>query len=400
MRLIEASFQFISEKLSSLDFVLITGDNARHDNDPQTRRTLSEIQAINARAINFFMDAFPHSHKKYKTSIPIIPCIGNNDLIPHNYLEYTPSHDNHVLEFFATVWKPFIPSTQISTFKKGGYFYKKVSKHLIVASLNSMFFFNLNRAIGDCDGDSPGDAQLHWLESKVLHPALKSQAAVYISGHIPPIAMYFLPKCLAKYRALCSKYESTISAEFYGHMNIDHYLLSSATNTMDDSSKFSLPSLSSHQPLQLPFTSFPKTSTGPAWVPKYASALLHHYTKATENPSAHSYPLFITPSIVPAFNPAIRVFFYNKHGGNHNRHHHRVTSYDQYFADLAAYNADEKSSVNASGIHMYKLLYRADWDLMKHAKQLAGMDETLSEKDLERLRSDWERYMVVGYEGD
>ncbi|RDB22519.1 Endopolyphosphatase [Hypsizygus marmoreus] len=78
LRLTNFTLDYLDKKWTSeVDFVIWTGDNARHDNDPKLPRTPDEIYSLN-RAVTAKM-------KQVFTSkgIPVVPSLGNNDVWPH-----------------------------------------------------------------------------------------------------------------------------------------------------------------------------------------------------------------------------------------------------------------------------------------------------------------------------
>lgn len=71
---VNATFNFLAQHLNSsqIDFVVWTGDNARHDIDSRTPRSLTEIIKLNQMIGNKFAEVYP--------DIPVVSSVGNNDL--------------------------------------------------------------------------------------------------------------------------------------------------------------------------------------------------------------------------------------------------------------------------------------------------------------------------------
>lgn len=69
----------------SVDFVIWTGDSARHDLDPKIPRSLDEIVTLNR-------DLADRMRESFAKGVKIIPSIGNNDVYPHNVMPAGPSH--------------------------------------------------------------------------------------------------------------------------------------------------------------------------------------------------------------------------------------------------------------------------------------------------------------------
>lgn len=65
-------------EVHGIDFVIWTGDSARHDNDDKLPRTSKEIFDLNRWTLQQLEAAFP--------GVPLVPTFGNNDIFPHNIL--------------------------------------------------------------------------------------------------------------------------------------------------------------------------------------------------------------------------------------------------------------------------------------------------------------------------
>lgn len=83
----------------------------------------------------------------------------------------------------------------------------------------------------------------------------------------------------------------------------------------------------------------------PSWVSVYVQHLLYHYRLFSKKfkKSKCITPILVAPSVVPAFNPALRVFDYQQDGS--------LLGYKQYFANLSLWNSLESNS------SFYTLLY-------------------------------------------
>lgn len=74
----EHSTNSSSSNAQGFDFILWTGDSARHDIDNKLPRTPKEIFESNRWVLEQVENAFP--------GVPIVPVIGNNDIFPHNIM--------------------------------------------------------------------------------------------------------------------------------------------------------------------------------------------------------------------------------------------------------------------------------------------------------------------------
>ncbi|THH33616.1 hypothetical protein EUX98_g608 [Antrodiella citrinella] len=152
------------EWASDIDFVVWTGDSARHDNDRKLPRTTKEIYGLN-RAVSRKMEAAFSSK-----GIPVIPSIAHNIMMPG---------PNDVTFEFSSIWRSFIPFPSYQVFQRGGYY----SVEVIPDSL----------------------------------------AVVWLSGHVPPSASNYFPDCHVRYVELSLRFQDTIVGHLFGHMNADHF---------------------------------------------------------------------------------------------------------------------------------------------------------------------------------
>ena len=72
LSLVNETFGFIFSHLEPLDFVIWTGDNARHDTDVKMPRTMDEIKKLNILIRDYML--------QFK-NIPVLPSIGTASLI-------------------------------------------------------------------------------------------------------------------------------------------------------------------------------------------------------------------------------------------------------------------------------------------------------------------------------
>ena len=142
--LINATFKWIEENIKDeIDFIIWTGDSARHDNDEHIIRTEDQLIGQNRFLVQKFHEVFgkpdsiddPDPNNDFM--IPIIPTIGNNDILPHNI--FLPGPNKWTMTFHD-IWRQFIPEFQRDQFEHGGWYYVEViANKLAVFSLNTMF---------------------------------------------------------------------------------------------------------------------------------------------------------------------------------------------------------------------------------------------------------------------
>ncbi|KAI0092667.1 Metallo-dependent phosphatase-like protein [Irpex rosettiformis] len=212
-----------------VDFVVWTGDSARHDNDRKLPRTLKEIYELNRHMASRMEEIFT------ARGIPVIPSIGNNDVWPHNIMLPGP---NDVTFEFSSIWKSFVPFYSYQVFQRGAYYAVEViPNRLAVVALNTMYFFDSNKGVAGCDPkdrEDPGNLQFDWLEVQ-LSQFRSRGLQVWITGHVPPSARNYHTECYIRYVELSLRYQDTILGHLYGHMNVDHFFLLDATNLNSDS---------------------------------------------------------------------------------------------------------------------------------------------------------------------
>ncbi|KAG2077407.1 hypothetical protein BDR04DRAFT_1132179 [Suillus decipiens] len=205
------TFEHLEDNWSpEIDFVIWTGDNARHDEDHEIPRTLDEIFALNRAVAKKMEDVF------LRKGIPVVPSLGNNDV-------WRP---NEITDEFASIWDAFIPSASRSSFRKGAYYAVEVIPDALAAiSLNTMYFYHYNQAVRGCvvgDVSDPGNLQFDWLEEQ-LEMFRARQMQVWVTGHVPPSDYHYFPECYYRYAGLSLRYQDVILGSLFGHLNVDHF---------------------------------------------------------------------------------------------------------------------------------------------------------------------------------
>lgn len=123
----------------TIDFVIWTGDSARHDNDERIPRTQKQVIKQNEFLVSKFAEVFGQDDKHDPSkafSIPVIPTFGNNDIMPHNIFLTGP---NRWTMKYLDIWRSVIPEAQRHQFQQGGFFSVEVIPNkLTVMSLNTM----------------------------------------------------------------------------------------------------------------------------------------------------------------------------------------------------------------------------------------------------------------------
>ncbi|PTB78057.1 Endopolyphosphatase [Trichoderma longibrachiatum ATCC 18648] len=224
--LVNATFAWIKENVKDdIDFVIWTGDSARHDSDEQHPRHQPEILRTNRFIADKFVETF--SSPGGALEIPIVPNFGNNDFLPHNIMLPGP---NKWFTNYSDIWRRFIPEEQRHSFAFGGWFYIEViPDQLAVFSLNTMYFFDRNAGVDGCAHPSePGYKHMDWLRVQLQILRERGVKAI-LMGHVPPARtdskQLWDETCWQKYTLWLKQYRDVVVGSLYGHMNIDHFLL-------------------------------------------------------------------------------------------------------------------------------------------------------------------------------
>ncbi|KAK0392298.1 hypothetical protein NLU13_1794 [Sarocladium strictum] len=224
--LVNVTFDWLRDHIKDeVDFIIWTGDTARHDSDEQNPRDTEGVFRTNRLVTDKFIETF--SNEKGKMDIPVIPTFGNNDFLPHNIFYPGP---NKWLHAFSEIWDRFIPEEQRHSFEYGGWFQVEVIPgHLAVISLNTMYFFDRNAIVDGCRNPSePGFKHMDWLRVQLQLLRERGMKAI-LMGHVPPARtegkQAWDETCWQRYTLWLKQYRDVVVGSVYGHMNIDHFML-------------------------------------------------------------------------------------------------------------------------------------------------------------------------------
>ncbi|GJN73081.1 vacuolar endopolyphosphatase [Purpureocillium lilacinum] len=331
--LVNATFDWIEANIrDDIDFVVWTGDSARHDSDEKHPRTAEQVLDSNRRVADKFVEAFT-SPRDSKLSIPVIPTFGNNDFLPHNIMEAGPNKWFHA---YSDIWSRFVPEEQRHSFAFGGWFYVEViPAKLAVFSLNTMFFFDRNAAVDGCANPSePGYKHMEWLRIQLQHLRDTGMKAILI-GHVPPARtdskQNWDETCWQRYTLWLQQYRDVVTASLFGHMNIDHFLLGDTrkVNLLADSEDasdrsrlddgVSIQSKSDYlMELRDEWSGLPGSAIKvqeeddeDLSADKKGKKKKKKYKKIGGKYAERYQLSFVSPSVVPNFFPTLRVYEYN-----------------------------------------------------------------------------------------
>ncbi|EEQ28702.1 Endopolyphosphatase [Microsporum canis] len=343
--LLDTTFDWIHDNLrDKVDFVIWTGDAARHDKDRRRPRTEKEIVNTNQLVFDKFVKTFhkPKDELGNNLKIPIVPTFGNNDIMPHNIMDKGPNEWTRV---FGEMWSSVIPEEQRHSFAIGGWFYVEVIPEKLAAiSLNTMYFYKANSAVDGCNSKyEPGFEHMEWLRTHLQLLRDRGMKAILI-GHVPPAQnkkkKNWSGSCWQKYALWMKQYRDVVVGSFYGHMNIDHFILQDFDDIKyitDGAPEYdfkheqppkdvsSMVSMGYLRRLKKQWSKLPQ----PPWaedddweagtekkehVTGYKKKLRRYYDEI-DGPWAERFSVsIVSPSVIPNYFPSLRVVEYNISG--------------------------------------------------------------------------------------
>ncbi|DAA72503.1 TPA_exp: Endopolyphosphatase [Trichophyton benhamiae CBS 112371] len=340
--LLDATFDWIGNNLrDKVDFVIWTGDAARHDKDERRPRSEKEIVSTNRLVFDKFVKTFhkPKDELGNTLKVPIIPTFGNNDIMPHNIMERGP---NKWTRIFSELWGAVIPEEQRHSFAIGGWFYvEAIPEKLAVISLNTMYFYRANSAVDGCNSKyEPGFEHMEWLRTHLQLLRDRGMKAILI-GHVPPAQnkkkKNWSGSCWQKYAIWMKQYRDVVVGSFYGHMNLDHFILQDFDDIkyiIGDESEYDTSheksgkdvsitvSMGYLRKLKKLWSKLPQ----PPWAEQdqantagYKKELKKYYNEVGGPWAERYFMSIVSPSVIPNFFPSIRVVEYNISGIEHSK---------------------------------------------------------------------------------
>ncbi|KAI8981804.1 Metallo-dependent phosphatase-like protein [Mycotypha africana] len=404
-----------------LDFVIWTGDNSRHDWDAQLPRQKHKVLALNRIVTNLMAQLFDDKDAT-NTSIPVVPVIGNNDVQPHNGIE----KNDDILRSFEKMWSRWIPGDQRQDFLQGGYFAVDViPEKLRVLAMNTMFFIKKNPAARTCSKKhSVGYMHMRWYKRQ-LAKARQDQMKVYVIGHVPPSTRDFFKNCMRDYLAITSEYSDVVMGHFYGHLNMDHFLLYDKRQQEEEMDYFNddegeenedgdaASDISIIKESNVPADDSLTLQRSPKHYVKWLKAM---YKKVVDYEEEHPFDeqhrrknvyesdmktqrlfsakttknltlnnnnpitlIYVAPSVFPIYMPSLRIYRYEiDHTTNNGANYGRLLGYTQFVANITRYNQQ--------GSHKYPVI-PLEFDLEYDTKDLYSMKELSTKTYLELAKN-------------
>ncbi|KAK9870012.1 hypothetical protein WA026_006107 [Henosepilachna vigintioctopunctata] len=213
--LIENMLKHITEQHPDIDFIFWTGDLPPHDIWKQTKQyNLDIIKETTQQMIEHF------------PSIPIFPAIGNHESVPAG--TFAPpwvEEDNSTSWLFNELlnhWKRWLPDSSTTTIQRGGFYSVLLRPKLRLISMNTNYCHTYNWWLLVNSTDPA--KELKWLIHE-LQKAENNNEKVLLIGHIPPGSYDCMKVWSENFYRIVARYESTITAQFYGHTHADEFQL-------------------------------------------------------------------------------------------------------------------------------------------------------------------------------
>lgn len=383
LSLANETFRWIERSLKdSIDFVVWTGDSVRHDYDDEVPRTEEEVFNLQRFITEGLINTFKDDNRS--PSVPIIPTIGNNDVMPHNIFRDGP---NKWTRKFLDAWNELIPESQRHSFVRGGWFTTEVIPNkLAVISLNTMYFFDSNSAVDGCEDKSePGYEHMEWLRVQLKLLRDRQMKAILI-GHVPPARSgskrNWEETCWQKYSLWMSRYRDVVVGSLYGHMNIDHFMFQDSEDVKiadieGDGSSFGAPEHLSNfsvqsragylSSLREQWSEMPEPPTDVSdlsaeeWLAEddlvrsqTSKKKMNRFLKKIGGHWVERYSVScVSPSVVPDYFPSLRVFEYNISGLENATTWENDFSSGNPFSELSSHTDEEVED---------SALVEPDWD--------------------------------------
>nr|XP_053634735.1 acid sphingomyelinase-like phosphodiesterase 3b isoform X2 [Cherax quadricarinatus] len=243
--LVKSAIDAMKEINNKPDFILWTGDNVPHTDDPEPDFTV---------IFNTISNITEELRSTFQDSIPILPVLGNHDAFPKDY--YPVAGEEFYGQYLTRGgWSSILPETAQEEFKLGGYYGYELPIGVTVLVLNTNLYY-ANNALGVNASDPCG--QFKWLKTR-LERAQEHKSLVIIAAHAPPgyferfaEVPFFNATYNDAYVDLLNEFGMIIMAQIYGHEHTDSFRLFQTAKGMMQSVAFIAPSVTPWYPSTVP----------------------------------------------------------------------------------------------------------------------------------------------------
>ncbi|XP_018565651.1 sphingomyelin phosphodiesterase-like [Anoplophora glabripennis] len=212
--LIENMLKSIATEHPDIDYIIWTGDLPPHDIWKQSKQ--SNIDIIK-ESVDQMFEIFPET--------PIFPALGNHESVPAgNFAPPWMKDEQHSVRWLYNIladqWRRWLPTTSGNTILHGGFYSVLLRPGFRLISLNTNYChtFSWWLLVNSTD---PAQ-ELKWLIYE-LQEAEKNGEKVHLIGHIPPGSSDCMKTWSHNFYSIVERFESTITAQFYGHSHADEF---------------------------------------------------------------------------------------------------------------------------------------------------------------------------------
>lgn len=163
-----------------------------------------------------FRSAISESAKKNK----LIPTLPFNTSFPPPFVQQVDSSISWLYDELDVLWRRWLPASVSHTIRRGAFYSVLVRPGFRIISLNMNYCNNKNWWLL-LNSTDPA-TELQWFIYE-LQSAEFSNEKVHIIGHIPPGHPDCLKVWSRNYYKIISRYESTITSQFFGHTHYDEF---------------------------------------------------------------------------------------------------------------------------------------------------------------------------------
>jgi len=206
------------------DFVLLSGDSCRHMNDLFIKQLDNPLETMT----NAIKRVSIEMRKGFPSPIPILPALGNNDVMPDYTIDIEDSNNTLLTTIVSGAFLDIMTPAMAETFQRGGYYYFELSSYsgVGILVLNTIIYSVKHRPNQTYINDPY--QQFQWMESQ-LQTARKKNQKIYVMGHIPPTvgsyrhSQFWHTQYLLKYLTLIDTYSDIVVAQLFGHLHSNEF---------------------------------------------------------------------------------------------------------------------------------------------------------------------------------
>lgn len=210
-RTLDNMLEHITKTHPDIDYVVWTGDLPPHNTWSQSKNeSIYMLQATVSKVHQYFPNT------------PVFPALGNHEPSPpHNFPPPILGNQEAISWYYKELvnqWGKFLPETTYETIEAGGYYVAEVRPGFKIISLNTNYCYYNNWWL-ILNSTDPGN-ELKWFAEE-LQKAENNGEIVHVIAHIPPGYYDCLIVWARNFYRILSRYEKTVTAQFYGHTHTD-----------------------------------------------------------------------------------------------------------------------------------------------------------------------------------